>query len=129
VGCVTLDAASPWCLPRWVSTNTADDGSFRLALDPGQYELRVRPADGSGLPWVEETLSVGPTDAPAPLPVVTVPAPMFVGHRLVDPAGNPIVHAVVRVFRLPAGGPVVELGRTITSAAGEYSMYIAPPLQ
>jgi hypothetical protein len=131
-GCVALDATSRWCLPRWVSESTADDGSFRLALDPGKYELRVRPADGARLPWValQTPLSVGPADLPVTLSTVTVPAPVFVGHKLVDPAANPIVNAVVRVFQVHAGGPAVELGRAITSATtGEYNMYIAPPLQ
>ena len=128
-GCASLDAYSPWCLPRWASTTTEDDGSFRLMVDPGQYELRVRPADGSGLPWVERPLSVGLADLSVPLPTLTVPAPMFVGHKLVDPAANPIVRAIVRVFRLTGAGPAVELGRAITNTGGEYNMYIAPPLQ
>jgi hypothetical protein len=128
--CAPFDTSSPSCLPRWASTTTEDDGSFRLTLDPGKYELRVRPADGSGLPWVQTALSVGFADLPLTLPTVTVPAPMFVGHKLVDPAANPIVHAVVRVFQLPASGPAVELGRAITDATtGQYDMYIAPPLQ
>ncbi len=127
--CAPPDGSSPWCFPRWASTSTAADGSFRLALDPGKYQLRVRPADGSGLPWVQTPLLVGPADLPVTLPIVTVPAPMFVGRKLVDPAANPIVHAVVRVFQMPASGPAVELGRAITNETGQYDMYIAPPLQ
>jgi hypothetical protein len=142
MACAPLDTASIWCLPRWANESTADDGSFRLTLDPGKYELRVRPADGSRLPWVvlPTPLSVGPADTPVTLPTVIIPPPVFVGHKLVDPAANPIIRAVVRVFRMPAGGGrAVELGRAITSAGeingagcgtcGQYSMYIAPPAQ
>jgi hypothetical protein len=36
--------------PSTATTSTGQDGSFELFLDPGLYNITVRPAEGSGLP-------------------------------------------------------------------------------
>jgi hypothetical protein len=125
VGCI--DGTSSWCLPRAAQTTTADSGAFRLALDPGQYVLRVRPADGSRLPWVVQPLSVPLDNFGVIVSSIKVPAPMSVGLSLFDPIGNAIVHAVVRAFWLPSQGSAVELGSTLTGTDGRYDMYLALP--
>jgi hypothetical protein len=114
------------CLPRTTGTATADDGSFSLAVDPGNYLLRVRPREGSRLPWKIQPIVVGPT-AP-PLGKVVVPAPISVGMTLTDTVPNPVINAIVRVFTDPTQtGSAVELGQAITDVKGNYEMYIAPP--
>ncbi|MGH7268961.1 MAG: hypothetical protein ACREJ3_00905, partial [Polyangiaceae bacterium] len=117
---VAGSAADPvtTCLPRAQETTTGADGSFSLSLGPGDYLLRIRPADGTRLPWVVEPLSVG--GAAANVPAVIVPAPIRAGQRLVDPSGNPVVRAVVRVFTVPLSGQAVEIGRAMTDASGRY---------
>ncbi len=125
VGCI--DGTSSWCLPRAAQTTTTDTGAFQLALDPGQYVLRVRPADGSRLPWVVQPLSVPLDNFGVIVPLVKVPAPMSVGLSLFDPTGNAIVHAVVRAFWLPAQGSALELGSALTGTDGRYDMYLALP--
>jgi hypothetical protein len=127
--------SSKSCLPRvGLPTTTADDGTFSLMLDEGMYVLRVRPLDGTGLPWVWQVLVVGPAPAAAP-PPLKIPAPVYAGLTLHDPQDNPIVSAIVRVFQMtpPQGAapgstplPAVEIGRSITDANGHYDMYIAP---
>lgn len=133
------DAAAPpvssdECLPNAAQTVTANDGSFRLMVDPGGYQLRIRPRDGSHLPWRIQPVAVGA--AAFDVGAIDVPAPMSVGMRLTDTAGtsglftgknNPVPYAVVRVFTDPSqGAPAVELGRAVTDADGNYEMYIAP---
>jgi hypothetical protein len=127
VAVACADGTTGACMPRASSSATAVDGSFTLTLDPGQYVLSIRPADGTRLPWVNQPLVVGTMDLPAMLAPVVVPAPVAAGLRLVDPAGRPIVRAVVRVFQLLAAGRPVEAGRAITDPSGSYEMYLAPP--
>jgi hypothetical protein len=120
------------CLPRAASTTTALDGSFALAVDPGQYLLRVRPREGSRLPWKIQPLVVGM--APMVVGSVVVPAPISVGMELTDSAGgadvtgdNRVINAVVGVFTVPtSSAPAVQLGAAITDFSGNYEMYIAP---
>jgi hypothetical protein len=116
--------ASDTCLPRAAQTATHDDGSFSLMVDPGQYRLRIRPRQGSRLPWKIQTIVVG-TEPLVLGPVVQ--APISVGMELTDQNNNRLVNAVVRVFTDPSqGGPAVELGQAITDVNGNYEMYIAP---
>jgi hypothetical protein len=132
VGCAA-PPTSPSCMPRAAQTTTADDGSFAFGLgkgtpglDQGSYVLRVRPADGTRLPWVFAPggLLVGPT--PVVEPLVAIPAPAYAGLRLYDPASNPVVNAVVRMFALQPQGPAIEVARAITDTNGDYDMYLAP---
>jgi hypothetical protein len=111
------------CLPRSAQTTTAADGSFSLALDPGQYLLRVQPADGTRFPWVTRSISVA-NDSVTLEPIV-VPLPVSVGLRLVDPNDNPIVQALVSVYSLPASGPAIEIGSALTDGNGQYEMFVA----
>jgi hypothetical protein len=127
VACV--GGVSGWCMPREATAITGADGSFQLALDPGQYLLRVRPADGTRLPWTSRPLSVGPADAPTTLTSVTVPAPAAAGLTLVDPTGVPIGQAQVRFFSLSPGSAAVEVGRALSGPDGTFEMYLQPPGQ
>ncbi|HTB75233.1 MAG TPA: hypothetical protein VK762_18415 [Polyangiaceae bacterium] len=118
------------CLPRSANTTTALDGSFALTVDPGQYLLRIRPRQGSRLPWKILPIVVGTTAKD--LGPVVIPAPISVGMQLTDsaqnPGDNPIVNAVVGVFTAPAvGTPALQLGEAFTDGSGNYEMYIAPP--
>jgi hypothetical protein len=117
------------------------DGSFKLPLDPGSYVLRVRPANGTGLPWVMQSLTVEPPSGagalvPAAPVMFTVPAPVYAGMQLLDPDGTPIVNATVRAYPMstPASPgpssttptPAIELGEAITDVNGHFDLYLAP---
>jgi hypothetical protein len=120
-------SASPFlatieCLPRSAQTTSSADGSFGLDLDPGQYLLRARPADGTRFPWVTRSVSV--TDEPVTLDPIVVPLPVSLGVRLVDPNDNPIIQALVSVYSLPATGQAVELGSALTDGNGQYEMFV-----
>jgi hypothetical protein len=121
-------ANDPTCLPRSGQTTTADDGSYSISLDPGVYYVRARPAEGSALPWVVQTLSVGSASVTPP-PEIVVPAPFLAGLTLQDYRCNPIVEGLVRVYLTPATGSAFEVGEALTDSTGHYDMYLAPPPQ
>jgi hypothetical protein len=127
VGCTS--GTSSACLPRDATATSGVDGSFQLPLDPGEYLLRVRPADGTRLPWTIRPLSVGAEDEPTVLAPVTVPAPIAAGLTLVDPTGVPLARAQVRFFSIASPGPAIEVGRARTDASGRFEMYLQPPAQ
>ena len=115
---------SAYCMPRDAQTTTDAQGTYNLALDPGNYVLRIEPQSGTGFPWVTQALLVPAT--PVTVPPITVPAPVNAGIQLFDPYGNPVVDAVVRLFQVPAAGPAVEVGLALTDSTGTYDLYLAP---
>ncbi|HEY5145782.1 MAG TPA: hypothetical protein VII82_03410 [Polyangiaceae bacterium] len=129
---IAISMASDACMPRAQQTLTSTDGYFALALDPGSYLLRVRPVEGSHLPWTMQALTIPPSSESIPFDPV-VPAPVRIRMDLRDTdnkLGNGIANAVVRVFTDPsAGGAPVELGRAITDSNGNYEIDLAPPAQ
>ncbi len=118
----------PSCMPRWAQTITSTSGLFSVPLDPGSYLLRVRPAVGSGLPWVVQPLSVAST-ATTTAPVTVVPAPVPAGLQLFDALGNPAANALVQIFENPATGAPYEIGEAVTDATGHFDMYLDPAAQ
>jgi hypothetical protein len=122
----------PDCLPRWTQTVTTNSGTYSTQLDPGGYLLRVRPAEGSGLPWVVQPLSITSPSAAAPsltAPATTVPAPVYAGLQLFDALGNPAAEAIVRVYENPSSGTPYEIGEAITDVTGHFDMYLDPAAQ
>jgi hypothetical protein len=117
------------CMPRPSQTITNTDGSYSIFLDPGVYVLRARPAEGSALPWVYQTLSVSGSAAVTGGPDLIVQAPVYAGLILQDPGCNPIVEGLVRVYETPATGAAIEIGEALTDSTGHYDMYLAPPPQ
>jgi hypothetical protein len=111
------------CLPREGRTVTTTAGAFSMPLDPGGYLLRVRPAEGSGLPWVVQPLNVTPTPTTT-APVTTVPAPIYAGLQLFDFKGNPAAGALVQVFQNPASGSPYQIGEALTDSTGHFDMYL-----
>jgi hypothetical protein len=111
------------CLPRGGRTVTTDGGTFSLPLDPGGYLLRVRPAEGSGLPWVVQPLDVTPT-ATTTAPVTTVPAPIYAGLQLFDHRGEPVAGALVQVFQNATSGSPYPIGEALTDSTGHFDMYL-----
>jgi hypothetical protein len=125
---LALRTGSEFCMPRPAQTLTGNEGAFILALDPGGYLLRVRPVEGSRLPWKTQPLVIGPASGPVDLGKIRVPAPVRVRMTLDDSSGNWISNGIVRVFTDPLQGtPPVELGRAITDSAGNYEIDLAPP--
>ncbi len=124
--------------PRLAITTTELDGTFVFTLDSGPifdsgtiydtYDITVRPADGSRLPWVvspSRSVPIGDADLLLTDPI-EIPAPIAAGLTLVDPQENPIVRAIVRAYAVPSGGTAfVEIGRALTDTGGRYELFLA----
>lgn len=126
-GC-SVSSSDASCLPRAGQTITATDGSYVLQLDPGVYVLRARPAEGSALPWVVNSLTVG-SAAITQGPKIVVPAPYYAGLVVQDFKCNPVVEGLVRIYETPPSGAALEVGEALTDSTGHYDMYLAPPPQ
>lgn len=118
------------CLPRAGATTTDVDGSYTLTLDHGTYVLSIRPLDGTGLPWWTEAFPIDNGAVSVSASPVAIPAPIHANVQLVDPSGNAIVNAIVRVYTSPdagAGGTgPVEIGHSITDDTGNFDLVLAP---
>lgn len=115
-----------WPRPAWTRTNT--DGNFILALDAGVYDIVVRPAPGTRLPWL-----VHPnTEVPEQVSVTTlddlrVPAPLRQSFVVRDPDGFGVASATVRAFANVVGSKLyVETGRALTDNLGRFELYLGP---
>jgi hypothetical protein len=119
---------TPSCLPRPQQTLVTDPkGIFSLLVDPGGYQLRVQPAEGTGFPWVTRDLL--PSAAGSVRTIV--PAPFHTTFQIVDVNDVPVVRALVKAFLVPAAAPdastsapAVELGETLTDGSGQCDLYL-----
>ena len=100
--------------PRTALGVTDANGRFSLSVDPGTYDVVVRPVDGSGFPWVTTTSVIIVAGGEKSLPVV-VPAPILVELTLHDLGENPISSAIVQAFA-PLERPVSNVPSPIAGA-------------
>ena len=115
-----INHAPPLVTQRAARATTSSEGTFELIADAGTYDLVVRPANGSGLPWVVRAdVLISGTDHTREGIEIAVPAPIHFSMALRDPAGNPIPWAWVRVYA-PADGALVpiEIGRGLSDTNG-----------
>jgi hypothetical protein len=136
-----LNRTDPRRWPREASAVTDVAGTFSLSVDPGLYDIVVRPVDGTGFPWVtlrSQIVGAGGTlSFSGPTSEIVVPAPVFIDMTLNDSVGA-VAGAVVRAYFpltqmsvTPVGAPPpeVELGAWLTDANGHFSMFVTPPVQ
>lgn len=129
-----LDAAlgkTP-ALPRASSSSTDADGLASLELDPGLYDVFVRPREGSYLPWFVQprTLIPAPTKGARPSTVeLPVPLPILLGGRAYDTEGTALPNALVRAYaRLGQTNTVVQVAETHTTPDGRYKLLLPSKL-
>lgn len=118
-------------------TTSDDDGAFALLLDPGSYDIVVRPPEGSGFPWQVQhdvTFNRGPFDT-----VFDMRAPVSVeGSLAYEGTTDPTVQAslegaAVRAF-VVIDDPFdtdrgIAVGRATADAAGEFTLLLPPMLR
>ncbi len=111
--------------PRPSSTTTGESGTFHLDVDPGEYDVTVRPQPGTGFPWLvrPDHLVMAPTTL-APL-VIPAPVPLDLRiHGSVPPADFPLVSVTVQAFSF-YNGAAVAIGEATTDADGHLRMMLS----
>lgn len=128
-------------LPRASSSVTDAEGRATLDLDPGLYDLWVRPPEGSWLPWLVQPRTLMPKASPSSRPVsldLRVPLPILLGGRAYDAEGAPLRNALIRVYAKigvsetsgPGSSPpgVVQIGEAHTAPDGRYKLLLPSKL-
>lgn len=118
---------APAVVPRAARTRTAEDGTFRLEVDQGRFDVMIDPQPGTDFPRVVQIRTI--TGTTFDIGDVVVAPPARLKFTLKDPSdiGNPIVRALVRVYAEPsgAGPPAIEVGRGTTDASGNVEILLA----
>jgi hypothetical protein len=123
----TADAASPSTAgPAAAMTNS--DGAFELYLEPGIYDINVRPPEGTELPsFLGRTALEVAEDVDGLL--LSVPSTKILRGSVLDPQGRQLPNAQIQVYDpVPANAlhPRAALrGRSITDSHG--SFYVPLP--
>jgi hypothetical protein len=121
----------PQRLPRGGRAMTNDEGIFAMQIDPGLYDITVRPAQGSRFPWKVSTshlVAKGLNDI-AP---IRVPPPIEIRMVLLDPARSAVPQAIVRAFVVATAASAgaaraVEIGQWLTDPNGSAQLLLARP--
>jgi hypothetical protein len=118
--------------PRPFEVATGADGSFSAAVDPGTYDVTVRPVDGTRFPWIvspAHTFSKSHTN----LDPLFVPAPVPLSLTLHDPLADlPIAQAVVSAYAIttcspaPCNGVALQISQGFTDSNGSFQMFLTP---
>jgi hypothetical protein len=119
--------------PRTVVTRTNDAGAFALPVDPGTYDVVVRPAENTRFPWLvtpDVVVAARTATEPDPAPrELRVPVGRHLPITLHDASDLPIVHGLVRAFvghQVPGGTVGIEVGRVRTGSSGELELFLDP---
>jgi hypothetical protein len=115
---------------------TDSNGKFELQVDLGTYDLVVKPAAGSGLPWqVRHSVTIGspePFDADIPmyLPVSLQGALRYPNPRSDDPSMADALVAAFAIVKDDDGGErAVPIGSTTADAMGKFTLLLPPSIQ
>jgi len=99
--------------PRSTSGETDAYGAFSLLVDPGRVDFTGRPTADSNFPWLVHAR----VDIPAAsLGTLSPTFPIPIAGKIVDPSGNPVQRAQLRVFALLDGTSTVT--RDLDGAQG-----------
>lgn len=121
------------------------DGAFELAVDPGNYDISVRPNEGAGYPWAvlpntvvaDSGIGLGAVQISAPFAFtgyVTVPGTEISRERVVLPG------ALLRTYALfdvngqlvnewDSATAAVQIGEARASSLGQYELLLPASLE
>jgi hypothetical protein len=118
--------------PRAVQ-GVVSGGALELHLDPGTFDLAIKPAAGSGFPWLVTSQLEIVDDKAVALGQLEVPNPIVLQGRLVDAGGNPVPLAPMTAW-LPildeesSTSTVVQVAQTVSDETGAYTLFLPPSL-
>lgn len=109
------------------NATTAADGTFELHVDDGTYNIHLKPPPGSGLPAYGQTTKVEGDVKGARF---EIPSPTVLTGQVLDPGGQRIKDATVRVFELvpvtakPVTNKAALRGSAVTRADGSFNLIL-----
>lgn len=118
--------------PRAVQSALGEDGALSINLDPGTFDLTVKPVASSGFPWLV-TSQLDIADSPVELGQLQLPSPIVLKGKIVDAEGNPVPFTPMSAW-LPvvdasgASSSVVQVGQTVSDGEGNYTLLLPPSL-
>lgn len=113
----------------WVRTATAvtsAEGAFFALVDPGRYDVVVRPLLATRLPWAIRLDLEVTEDMTLPEPIVVAPGRRLSG--VVNDQEGAAVGVTVEVWCLTETDASLVCGRTTTDAAGRYELFLPAAL-
>lgn len=99
----SVDPLPPIAEPRAFHTHANRSGTFVGYLDPGTYDVIVRPTDGSHFPRAFSRIVVKPGASAPTLAPIVVPAPVRISFNIRDAGDNPLERAYVRAYVFDTG--------------------------
>jgi len=111
------------------ATTSGKDGAYELYVDPGIYNIEVRPPQESLLP--SSVLSAAPIRGDTALDL-NVPEPRVLQGTVEDPLGQPLASAQVMAYDLVPGTqqPITHRAalraQAITDSRGTFSLVLPP---
>jgi len=123
----------PTLEPRNASA-TVDAGQLSIPLDPGTYDISIRPDPASGYPWLVSPRRRVDQDTDAlPLDPLEVPFPVVLQGVLLDADGKPMPNAVMRAWLPILDNPdsqektkAIQIAETVSDAEGNYILTLPP---
>ena len=115
--------------------STDVDGSFKLQIDLGTYDVIIKPAPGSGLPWqVRHNVVIGKADDFATaidmhLPVAVEGSLVYRGASTADPSLKDAVVAAYAIIVDGGSDRAVPIGSTTADQNGRFTLLLPPSIQ
>jgi hypothetical protein len=132
-----LDVSS--LLPTSTTTSTDPSGVFQLSVDPGDFDLSLRPEEGTSLPWLARSkIEVKETEVPEvkDLGALVLTHPVLIRGQVRSPHNHVLGGSQLRAWlTLPptgeprgddpmAGATAIQIGETTASADGSFTLYL-----
>lgn len=107
------------------------EGTFRLTVDAGRYDMFMQVADATGFPWLVEPELIMSAERGEIIREYTLPPPVVVRGTLQTADGAIVGGAEIRayVFESDADGVrPIQVAQTVSAADGTYRLLISPTL-
>ncbi len=120
--------------PTSATTVTSGSGSFALPVDPGMFDMSLRPPLSSQLPWwVRRGVTIQSNEPNTDLGTLPISNPVVLHGNLSSPIGEGIDSAVIRAWLAPASTnpdngldrpTAVQVGEASADANGNYKLLL-----